>query len=149
LTKNSSYGPEDIAALAKSFNFPNKGYKQLSWALVLVHRMIAVGEKISDSEIGSWIQQYGSYLAACGMPYKPEGRTFTFNAKKPYSGRQITYRELTGLILNPRFGSGLHFQFVQRFDDALDALINYNLDRTDAKWSAFREKMLAAQKVPW
>ncbi|KAJ4319773.1 hypothetical protein N0V94_003740 [Neodidymelliopsis sp. IMI 364377] len=143
------YGPEEIVALTKSFKFPFTGCKFFSWALVVVHRRIAVGEEISDTDIGSWIQQYGSYLAACGIPYEPEGRKFTFDAKKPYSGRQITYHELTGWILNPRFGNGLHFQFAQRFDDALDALINYNLDCTDAKWSAFREKMQAARKVPW
>jgi hypothetical protein len=82
-------------------------------------------------------------------PYDPEKDKFNFDKNKQYSGRQITYRELTGWILNPRFGNGVAQVFAKRWDDALGAMIAYCLDRTDAKWDVFREKMEVARTVPW
>jgi len=120
-----------------------------SWTLVLLHRRIALGDQISDENLGSWIEQYGAHLIKCGKPYNPQKHTFDFNKSKPYIGRQITYRELTGWILNPRFGNGMAQVFAQRWDDAIDALIAYNLGRNDTKWDIFRAKMKTANTPPW
>jgi hypothetical protein len=121
----------------------------LEWTIVKLHRRIALGDQIADKDLGSWIQQFGSHITTCGVPYNPKKHTFCFDKNKKYTGRPTTYRELTGWILNPRFGTGTAFKSAKLWDDAIGALIEYNLDRTDATWETFRVKMKAASTPPW
>ncbi|KAI2486325.1 hypothetical protein Ptr902_00458 [Pyrenophora tritici-repentis] len=148
-----TYGTDEIVELIRGCQF-SPGEKVTSvflWCLVRLHRRIALGNQISDANLGSWIKQYGNHLSRCGTPYNPAGRTFAFDPSKPYSGMSFTYNTLTAWLLNPRFGDDRRkSQFVKEWDDAIDAHIQYNVARGDENkdkaWFTFRERMKAASK---
>jgi hypothetical protein len=109
-----------------------------TWTLVMIHRKIALGTKVPDDKIGSYIQQYGSHFLKCGTPHKPQ--PFHFDPTKSYSGRNITYHELTAWIMGPRFAPNSH-GYAKRWDAAIK--------RTDTTWTEFKTKMEVARKPYW
>ena len=111
--------------------------------------MVALGFHVPDEELGSWIEQHGAHLAICGIPYNANKHEFHFTKGKKYTERQITYHELTGWILNPKFAKGAVQWFTKLCDDAIAALIDYKLDCDDAKWDTFKAKMKTASTPPW
>ncbi len=137
------FSGQAIGKEAEQLRFPINAWPPFRWTLVMLHRRIAAGDQIPDEELGSWIKQYGQHLEKCGNPYKRPAKKFVFKKGQPYDGKKLTYHELTALIMNPHFGGG-KILTAKRWDDAFDALIAYNLDRTDAKWQSFRTKMKLA-----
>ncbi|KAI4692872.1 uncharacterized protein J4E88_001242 [Alternaria novae-zelandiae] len=101
---------------------------------------IALGLNIPDSHLGSWIWQYGKHIHACGMPHTPA--PFNYDPNLNYGGRAITYRELTAWIMNPKF-STVSKEYAQRWDLAIEALIDHNRHRSDFHWAAFRFRVIA------
>ena len=148
VTNSISYRQEEsLTKLQMSFGYPeSSNVNMFVWCLVSLHRRIALGLNIPDSHLGSWIWQYGKHIHACGMPHTPA--PFNYDPNLNYGGRAITYRELTAWIMNPKF-STVSKEYAQRWDLAIEALIDHNRHRSDFHWAAFRAKLLAAKTPFW
>lgn len=136
--------------------FKSSGESVFLWAVVSLHRRIVLGLDMPDDHIGCWLWQYGEHLAECAKWTNPHPSPFEYNPAKlgEYSNKKyhrLPFHTLTGWILNSRIvGNGTWIGvYAKKWDDAIDAQIQYRLDKTNAKWDIFCAKMEAARKLPF
>jgi hypothetical protein len=115
------------------------------WAVVFLHRSIAFGASIADEQLGSAIWQLGKHFERCGMPYKSQ--SFKFDPKVKYGGRPTTYHELTAWLLKPIHSKVR--EFAQPWNKATNAMIQYQIDQTDEKWTAMKKAVEIARRPFW
>lgn len=128
------------------FNFTvGNRFDYFAWTIVSLHRRMALGVNLPDAQLGRWIYQYGKHLERCGLPHRSQ--RFTFDPKGNYKGRDTTYTELTAWILKPLTASTAHFAY--KWDQAIDALLTYELNQTADNWNRFRLAMMTARKPFW
>lgn len=127
---------------ASSFGFPASQKQYFLWALVSLHRRIATGSiGVPDNYLGPWLQAFGQYLEKHSN-VSPSGRPhFEFDSSKtaPYNGKSITFHQLTAFTMNPNFKEGQNSVFLhtKKWDTAINARIQYQLEKTDANWDAW------------
>lgn len=141
------YDTAGVLIIADAIKFTIKNHSIFIWCLVMVHRRISLGDEISN--ITSWLEQYCEHIQKCGTPYDGSKHKFRYIAERPYSGMRLDYATLTAWVMNPKFGDGLTIKYARRWDTAIQALIDYDLDRTDQKWVNFTIKMKEARKPFW
>jgi hypothetical protein len=128
------------------------------WSLVSLHRRRVLGYAISDDHLGSWICQFGNHLVInCKSWNKPHPSSFAYDAEKlatyktEYPKASLTFARLTQWILSPYMrANGVWIgQYAKLWDDAIDAQIQYRLNKTDANWDTFGKAMEATRKLPF
>ncbi|KAI4608894.1 hypothetical protein J4E83_008933 [Alternaria metachromatica] len=143
------WSEEDLVTMMGHLSFPTQlGSDALRWTLVRLHRCIAMGEQVDDNDLGCWIEQYGQYLLRRNDDPPP---AFRFNANRSYTGRlNVRYRQLTAMVLNRKLFPSDPPSFARRWDDAIQALIAYNLEQDNEKskelWSSFRKLLNYASR---
>jgi hypothetical protein len=83
------------------------------------------------------------------VPFKyDDTRLKEYQTKFPKGS--LDFNRLTQLVLNPNMAAnGIPIgQYASLWDEAINAQIQYRLDKTDAKWAVFKNKMEAARKLP-
>lgn len=141
------YEGEQLKGLMRALKFRDDLPNTFLWTLVLLHRRIALGDEISN--LGSFLEQYSEHTIKCGRPYDGSKDRFKYDAGKKYTGMRLTYQTLTALVMNPGLGNGNAILMAEQWDDAIGALIKYNLNCTDTNWSEFRRLMNRASKPFW
>ncbi|KAL6709951.1 hypothetical protein ACN47E_000736 [Coniothyrium glycines] len=138
------YGPaEGIVMLWRSFGLDFESPNPFWWTLVMLHRSVALGVNIPDSQLGNWMQQYAKHLGRCTTPHTlPE---FMFDRTRAYNGKQITYDELTALVLHSKTARN----YAKPWDAAAEALIEYNIYRDNGTYEKFKTAMKAARTASW
>ncbi|KAF2125476.1 hypothetical protein P153DRAFT_400287 [Dothidotthia symphoricarpi CBS 119687] len=154
-------GKMDVVSIGQRVGFPMTRFKALGesvflWAVVALHRRIVLGFTIPEDHLGCWLGQYGVHLAECAEWTNPHPSPFEYDRSKFDEYRRnnyirVTFHMLTAWILNPSsFGNGTWIGvYARKWDEAIDTQIQYQLDKTDAKWSVFGAKMEAARKLPF
>jgi hypothetical protein len=96
----------------------------------------------------NWLQQYLLHLSETTDPKTKEWKpkTFKLDNNRFVDDRGLTYDKLTAWILKPIADTAP--KYANLWDEAIQAMINYNLDRNDGNWTAVQDKMMAARK-PW
>jgi len=119
------------------------------YALLSLHRRIALGARISHDLMGNWVYQYGQHLMKCGRPFNPTLHTFEFNPNQVYGGIKFNYQVLTGWILNSGFGNGTLQAGMVRWDNAIKAMIKYNINKNNDTWNDFCRVLDIARMPSW
>lgn len=128
------------------------------WALVSLHRRKVLGYAIPDDRMACWIWQFGQHLLVYCKPWSnPHPSPFKYDDKKlleynkNYPNGTLTFNRLTQWILNPSMkADGIWIgQYASLWDQAIDAQIQFQLDKTDENWRNFQAKMEVARKLPF
>ncbi|EUC41446.1 hypothetical protein COCMIDRAFT_29776 [Bipolaris oryzae ATCC 44560] len=95
--------------------------------------------------------------ADCESQKIPKPMPFTYDPNKlpeykaKYPNATMTFERLTQLTLNSHMkANNISIrQYAEAWNEAIGAMICYQLDRTDAKWLEFAAKMEVARKLPF
>jgi hypothetical protein len=131
-------GPLDQLAPVQ-FRFPEAQNRYFFWALVSLHRRIVVGGiAIPDDHLGCWLHHFGQYLEAHKTAAPSTRPPFVYDQSKRsgYGGKNFTFLQLTAWILNPNFKGKDNSvaRHTAKWDRAVEARIQYQLNKTDANW---------------
>jgi len=96
--------------------------------VVRIHRIIALGYKLDEEYLIDWIVQRGQYLWR--VQENDNEPVFRYN-QDPKRRYRVKYRNLTGLILNKKFGAHV---IVQNWDDAIQNYIDWALETDDKEF---------------
>jgi hypothetical protein len=97
--------------------------------VVALQRSISVGAKVTDSQTGNWLYQYGKHLHRTGRRANndknpPYAKRFIFNPLGEYNGPNISFNQMTAWILGSAEGSQMRL-CAEDWDDAIIAMYEY------------------------
>jgi hypothetical protein len=128
------------------------------WSLVSLQRRRVLGWQIPDDHLACWIWQFGAYLMANKKPQQnPNAAGFNYDTGKlaeykvEHPQGRLSFTKLTQLILNRRLrveGTWIG-DYARPWDEAIQAQVQYQHDKTDANWHAFQQKMKPIHKLPF
>jgi hypothetical protein len=125
--------------MLESFSFPDPKYGNyveneddvcFQWAIVALHRCIALGAKIPDTQMSNWLHQYGKHLARNNRRVDDVAdvklaRQFVFKPAEGIDGpKWLSFDRLSRMILGSPEDSPLR-TYAMIWDNAILAMYQY------------------------